>query len=347
MLHPRHEEASLDSFTLKVEARSLWPMIAAIALIVPRGGMAAEPAGLIGTASAVDVVANATNSVVSIKVKFAPLGSFGHRNFELSEASGSGVVVAQGIVVTSWHVVAPDTGDEFEALRNVITVRIGDQELLAYVLIYSSDRSRDIAFLDLVGTPPNTHLARIGASDALRAGERVFAIGSPLGLEHTVSDGIVSGRRPAEMILNTVPLDKRRLIQTSAAISAGSSGGGLFNAAGELVGLTFSTAKDGQNLNFAIPSEWIAFRLQGAVDEARLKEQISLTEDLKHILRVAPETNKQLCPSEAIFEWVDGSPSRLRILDALSAEERSVLARCRPARLAPARERSGKAAGPR
>ncbi|HZP98458.1 MAG TPA: serine protease [Reyranella sp.] len=82
--------------------------------------------------------------------------------------------------------------------------------------------------------------------DDVKVGERALAIGTPQGLDLTVADGIVSSKRTYE---------ERRLIQTSAPISQGSSGGGLFDAQGHLIGITTFQLRVGQNLNFAIAAE--------------------------------------------------------------------------------------------
>jgi tetratricopeptide (TPR) repeat protein len=79
-------------------------------------------------------------------------------------------------------------------------------------------------------------------------GERVYAIGAPAGLELTLSEGLVSGlRRYSEVYV----------IQTTAPVSHGSSGGGLFDSRGQLIGITTYILKEGQNLNFAMPTEWV------------------------------------------------------------------------------------------
>ena len=83
-------------------------------------------------------------------------------------------------------------------------------------------------------------------SGTLEIGETVYAIGNPQRLELTVSDGLLSGKRSAGEL---------RLVQTTAPISPGSSGGGLFDSRGNLVGITTSTRRDAQNINFAIPAE--------------------------------------------------------------------------------------------
>jgi S1-C subfamily serine protease len=80
----------------------------------------------------------------------------------------------------------------------------------------------------------------------LDIGESVYAIGNPRGLQRTISEGLVSGVRDQS---------DGRLIQTTAPISSGSSGGGLFDALGNLIGITALTLANSQNLNFAVPAE--------------------------------------------------------------------------------------------
>ena len=88
----------------------------------------------------------------------------------------------------------------------------------------------------------------IRPSTSLKTGERVYAVGAPEGFELTLSEGLISSLRPYEGI---------QLIQTTAPISRGSSGGGLFDAQGRLIGITAFYVKEGQNLNFALPGEWV------------------------------------------------------------------------------------------
>jgi serine protease Do len=80
----------------------------------------------------------------------------------------------------------------------------------------------------------------------LKIGERVYSIGAPAGLELTMSDGLLSGKRL---------ISGRHLVQTTAPISPSSSGGGLFDEAGNLIGITTFYLKDSENLNFAISAE--------------------------------------------------------------------------------------------
>ena len=151
------------------------------------------------------------------------------------KSMGSGVVMPDGDVVTNCHVVKG-------AIR--LTVRVGQTERPA-TLRYS-DWDRDVCSLSSNGL--NAPAATVGSSKSLKVGAKVYAIGAPKGLELTLSDGIVSSLRE---------LDGGQYIQTTAAISPGSSGGGLYDDKGALVGLTTFYYAEGQSLNFAVPIDWV------------------------------------------------------------------------------------------
>ena len=149
---------------------------------------------------------------------------------------GSGVAAAHEGVITNRHVV-----EGAAALR----VRQGMRTWVATVAV--QDSAHDVVQLRVPGlTAPAVPLR---VSTDLRIGERVYAIGAPQGLELSISEGLISGLRV---------FDGRRAIQTTAPISAGSSGGGLFDDRGRLVGITTFFANNAQNLNFASPVEWVA-----------------------------------------------------------------------------------------
>ena len=119
-------------------------------------------------------------------------------------------------------------------------------------------------------------VAAVAKVETLKVGQRVYAIGSPTGLELTLSEGLISALRAnAQGQLPT--------IQTSAAISPGSSGGGLFDAEARLIGVTVSVAK-GENLGFAYPAEWLAELPQRL--EAELIEWRRLLQSLGVVLSV-------------------------------------------------------------
>ena len=111
----------------------------------------------------------------------------------------------------------------------------------------ASDKKRDIAVVGIGAEKTSSfQTLRLGNSDQVQVGEEVVAIGNPLSLESTVSNGIVSGMRTADELGG-------KFLQITAPISPGSSGGPLFNMAGEVVGITTMHIKGGENLNFAIP----------------------------------------------------------------------------------------------
>ena len=109
----------------------------------------------------------------------------------------------------------------------------------------AGDPDKDLCLLTAPGLTAKP--ARLGKAARLKVGEPVYAVGAPQGLELSLSEGIVSQLRGGPP----------PLIQTTVAISQGSSGGGLFNAEAELVGITTFYLKDAQSLNFALPVEWI------------------------------------------------------------------------------------------
>jgi hypothetical protein len=149
---------------------------------------------------------------------------------------GSAVVVGPNDVITNCHVakMGPNLELNFRNEKVNASIATADEVYDLCLLHVSSLSAPAVATADM---------------SAVRTGEAVYAIGSPQGLELTISEGIISS-------LRNVP-DAGTVIQTSAAISPGSSGGGLFDNSGRLVGITTFQSKSGQNLNFAVPAEWI------------------------------------------------------------------------------------------
>ena len=161
---------------------------------------------------------------------------------------GSGVAVGKSEVATNCHVV--------EHAHSIAVSQAADAEggetyrMSAQVIVSDAERDLCLLWVDGLSEPPAALVAEIGATRQLSVGESVFAVGAPQGLELSLSQGVVSqlrgirGKRAAP------------LVQTDAAISPGSSGGGLFNDRAELVGIT-TFKEEGENLNFAIPVEWL------------------------------------------------------------------------------------------
>jgi antitoxin component YwqK of YwqJK toxin-antitoxin module len=152
---------------------------------------------------------------------------------ETDDALGSGFFVAANIIATNYHVIRGDTEAYCYTNNSDTKYRIE-----GYVAV---DTSADLILLKVSGlrrTP-----IRI-ATIPTEIGQKVYVIGSPKGLPTTISDGIVSAIRD---------FDGYKLIQITAPISHGSSGGPVLNSNGELIGISVASLKEGQNLNFAIP----------------------------------------------------------------------------------------------
>lgn len=148
---------------------------------------------------------------------------------------GSGVKLANGGVATNCHV-----------LKDGVAYRVRYRDKLYTASLDKADWNHDVCLLGVPDLPAPP--ATLGSTKTLQIGAPVYAIGTPEGLQLTLSEGIVSSLRPA---------DDGSYIQTTAAISPGSSGGGLFDDHGHLLGLTSFFMKEGQQLNFALPVEWI------------------------------------------------------------------------------------------
>ncbi len=171
--------------------------------------------------------------------------------------TASGVVVAPGEIVTNCHAVAG-------AVRITVTQATGDKS--ARATLHYADTERDLCQLSVADKTVFPRAATdIAMPDAIRVGARVYAIGAPRGLELTISEGIVSSLREH---MGT------RFIQTTAAISPGSSGGGLFDTQARLVAITSFLMKDAQSLNFAYPAFYIR-ELPGRSSRASVEQLVN------------------------------------------------------------------------
>lgn len=151
-------------------------------------------------------------------------------------AQGSGFFVSKdGVIITNYHVIAEGSS---------ALVKLPDGAFFVVDGVLAFDKARDVAVIKAHGD--NFRTLTLGNSDRVQVGQEVVAIGNPLSLESTVSNGIVSSIR-------TIEEEGGKYLQVTAPISPGSSGGPLFNMAGEVVGITTMYIKGGENLNFAIP----------------------------------------------------------------------------------------------
>ncbi|HOP98399.1 MAG TPA: trypsin-like peptidase domain-containing protein [Verrucomicrobiota bacterium] len=160
---------------------------------------------------------------------------------------GSGFIInEEGFLITNFHVIEGETQISVE-----VYLQRGDQlERVTYkqVRIVALNKFKDLALLKIDDKDaPKFKYVVLGSSDDLSVGERVFAVGSPLGLERTVTEGILSTK--------TRQLQGELYLQTTAQINPGNSGGPLFNLAGEVIGITNMKVTSGEGLGFAIPIE--------------------------------------------------------------------------------------------
>jgi serine protease Do len=166
---------------------------------------------------------------------------------------GSGFIInEEGFLITNFHVIEGETQISVEVYHQ----RAGPLERRSYkqVRIVAMNKFDDLALLKIEdAAAPRFAKVLMGQTDTLAVGERVFAIGSPLGLERTVTEGIISTK--------TRQLQGELFLQTTAQINPGNSGGPLFNLRGEVVGVTNMKVTFGEGLGFAIPAEAVRFFL--------------------------------------------------------------------------------------
>ncbi|MBD2441075.1 HhoA/HhoB/HtrA family serine endopeptidase [Nostoc sp. FACHB-110] len=160
---------------------------------------------------------------------------------EIQRGLGSGFIIsADGIILTNAHVVAN---------ANNVSVVLKDGRLLQGNVV-GTDPVTDVAVVKIKAT--GLPVAKLGNSDNLLPGEWAIAIGNPLGLNNTVTQGIISATERSVADLG-VPTERVDFIQTDAAINPGNSGGPLLNAKGEVIGMNTAIIQGAQGLGFAIP----------------------------------------------------------------------------------------------
>ena len=170
-----------------------------------------------------EIAARSTPAIVSIRTE---------------HSLGTGFVVDKtGLIATNMHVIV---GGES------IFVILPDRRKFPILEVTSHDASVDLAIVRIAAR--DLPVLALGDSDNVRAGDPIVAIGHPLGLEDTVSNGLVSAVRT---------IDGLSVLQISAPIAPGSSGGPIFNERGEVVGVCTALLQGGQNLNFGVPSKYV------------------------------------------------------------------------------------------
>lgn len=166
---------------------------------------------------------------------------------------GSGFIInEEGYLITNFHVIEGETQISVEVYHSQDGQL--DRHTYKQVRIIAINKFADLSLLKIEDKDaPKFSWVLLGDSDALGVGDRVFAIGSPLGLERSVTEGIVSTKMRA--------FQGELYLQTSTQINPGNSGGPLFNLKGEVVGITNMKAQFGEGIGFAIPVEAVKYFL--------------------------------------------------------------------------------------
>lgn len=197
---------------------------------------------------AVLVAAKVTPSVVNVAIEQIAVNRFTGQRQTVETGNGSGVIIREdGYILTNNHVVE-------DASRIIVTVGVQDME----AEVVGLDPSTDLAVLKIAGS--DYPAIDIGSSADLEVGEFVVAVGSPFGLEKTVTSGIISALQRTSFAEGTTDLTAyTNLIQTDAAINPGNSGGALVNELGQLIGINTliqSPSGSSAGIGFAIPVDF-------------------------------------------------------------------------------------------
>ena len=281
-MHPRADRASRRA-SFRVQFVLLL-VSAAVALALAGGTAAAQPAGQPqGTAGCAlplpELYARVSPAVVSITAISINAYDMNHR---LDRVMGSGFVIDPGgLIVSNAHVVFG---------RQILLVTL-DSGVTLPAKFVGADPVFDIALIRIpTPTQGTLPVAELGDSGALRVGEEICAIGNPLGLDQTLTRGVVSAinrRLPGAVWSLTEPL-----IQTDAAINPGNSGGPLVDPCGRIVGVTTAMLTEAQNIGFAVPINLVREVIPELVEKGHLVrpwlgvQGQFVASELKQLLRV-------------------------------------------------------------
>jgi len=205
---------------------------------------------------------------------------------EVQKGLGSGFITStDGLIFTNAHVVAD---------ADNVTVLLKDGRSFQGEVV-GADSVTDVAVVKIAATDLPT--IKLGNSDNLMAGESAIAIGNPLGLDNTVTQGIISATQRSVAGLG-VPTERVDFIQTDAAINPGNSGGPLLNAQGEVIGMNTAIVQGAQGLGFAIPintAQRIAQQLieKGRVDHPYIGIQMA---------QLSPELREKINQTDAAIK---------------------------------------------
>ena len=174
---------------------------------------------------------------------------------------GSGFFVRQNLIATNYHVIEGAAKGTAKLVGKYIKYTIEG--------VTATEKYNDLVLLKV--SAPGIKPLPLGDSDRVKIGARIYVAGNPKGLEGTFSEGIISSKRGGYA---------NQRLQMTAPISPGSSGGPVLNVRGEVIGVSFMTVEGGQNLNFAIPSNY-------------LKTLLALSNTVRPLSRVSPSISAE------------------------------------------------------
>ena len=251
------DASAISGKILAEKSDSLVVDVGYTALVIPRAAITSiTKAGAVATAATAVTAAtgqfySATTKVSAARDVSSLVKQIGEAVVQVKNPGGLGsgfFINDDGYLITNFHVIEGETEISVEVYHQ----RDGqlDRETYKQVKIVAINKFHDLALLHIEDkNAPKFKPVTLGSADAMNVGDGVFAIGSPLGLERTVTQGILSTK--------TRQLEGELYLQTSTQINPGNSGGPLFNLAGEVVGVTNMKITLGEGLGFAIPVELV------------------------------------------------------------------------------------------
>ena len=261
-----------------------------------RAIIAISPSGTAGARTAKEVFSSVFHSIVVV----VAINADGVRT-----SQGSGVVVGQNEVVTNCHVISG--ANEIMVHRSMDPRVRTDRQMAAKSMARNEDRDLCLLFVDQLSEPSAAIPISLGKARDVSIGDEVYAIGAPRGLDLSLSRGVVSQLRGSH--------DERSapLIQTDAAISPGSSGGGLFNGTGELIGITsFKLSGHGnEGISFAIPAEWVKALVASAQERIAARRA-------RLVCFSSPTADCLFSMARELADAIDGAHKRAQVLRTIA-----------------------------
>ncbi|MEQ8201314.1 MAG: trypsin-like peptidase domain-containing protein [Syntrophomonadaceae bacterium] len=237
---------------------------------------------------------------------------------QTQQATGTGFIIeANGYILTNQHVV--DGASQ-------VTVKVQGHDSGYPATVVGEDRDLDLAVLKIEAD--NLPTLTLGDSDLMRSGDPVIAIGNPLGLDHTVTTGVVSAKgRP----ITVEDRDYTNLIQTDAAINSGNSGGPLINMAGQAIAINTAVSTQGQGIGFAIPINTAKEKMQELINTGKVTHPFlgvgmtELTSDLRSQLSIGSDVQGVVIAN--VESGSAASSAGLKVQDVLTAIDGQAMAK--------------------